>query len=610
MCGILGAVATAPEDLPDSGAFGRALDRLAHRGPDGHGVFHDHAAMLGHRRLSIVDLSAAGQQPMVSADERFVIVYNGEVYNHHALREELERDGQALRSRCDTEVLLELYARRGTACLERLRGMFALAVWDRREQELVLARDRLGIKPLYYWAGASQLAFGSELRALGTLPGVPCAPSIEAIHGYLTWGSVPQPHTMLRDVHELPPGSVLRWKQGKLTTRRWWSLSPAQRHATRDEALEVLRPTLREAVRLRCIADVPLGAFLSGGIDSSAIVGLMRAAGHSDLRTLSIVFPGTRHDEARFAQQSPRRYETSHTELEATDGMVGDLLDAFFDALDQPTIDGLNSFVVSRLARAAGLTVALSGLGGDEVFGGYTSFRRASALAPWLERVPQGLRAGAARVGSRLHPRLAKIDAFALPGSVSEQSYRATRGLFSRRQVDALLEASPLRAEPSRTPYEGPLPTSPFHAIMGLELGGYMHNQLLRDSDVFGMASAVEIRVPLIDHEVVEVVAATPAELVMAGSHKALLRDALPHPLPPACVERPKMGFTFPFDSWLKTRWRGDVEAQLLALPDALVQLMRPAQVRAVWEAYLAGTVHWSRPWAIYVLARWFSNDA
>jgi asparagine synthase (glutamine-hydrolysing) len=619
MCGILGIVSadafvhessswattseTAFETAPP--AFKRALDTLARRGPDDHGIYHTPGVTLGQRRLAIVDLSHEGHQPMISADGRFVIVFNGEVYNFRELRRDLERAGVKLRSDCDTEVILELFAREGARCVERFRGMFALAIWDKRERELFLLRDRMGIKPLYYTLSAGTLAFASEVKALRTLGAAAGGIHPGALANFLIWGSVPSPQGLVEGVLSLAPGHWARFKGGELEREQYWDIPRGEVHyRSRDEALEALRPALQESVALRCIADVPLGAFLSGGIDSSAIVSLMRSVGQRDLRTFSMTFPGTELDESRYAGEIARIYETHHTAAPIDAGIVKAALADFFDVLDQPTCDGVNTYLVSRFAKQAGLTVALSGLGGDELFGGYPSFTRAQRIGPWATRVPQPGRTLVSSFAS-LHPRLAKLEAFRFPGDAMGQMYLASRGLFAPNQALALLSPG-YRSRAQPEPLSG-LPVdpdaSPFHATMRLELRRYMHDQLLRDSDVFGMAHALEIRVPLIDHKVVEIVARTPAEVVLAGTQKALLRDALPQPLPALCTDRKKMGFTFPFDRWMRTSLREEIESELLACR-AGDPLWQPG-VEAVWQQFLAGRVHWSRPWSLYVLRRW-----
>jgi asparagine synthase (glutamine-hydrolysing) len=546
---------------------------------------------------------------MISADHRYVIVFNGEVYNFQELRQELLRAGHALHSTTDTEVILELFAREGPACVERLRGMFALAIWDSRAGELFLARDRLGIKPLYWARSHGGLAFASEVKALIALDPALRRLDAQSLTAFLLWGHVPEPRSIWQGIESLPPGTWAWFRRGQLEVQTYWQI-PAELalYGTRGEALEALGPALRESVALRCIADVPLGAFLSGGIDSSSVVALMRAAGQSEIHTFSLSFPGSELDEAPFARQVARQFETRHTEVPIDDSLVSGMLEDFFRVLDQPTCDGVNTYLVSRYAKAAGMTVALSGLGGDELFGGYPSFARAERVGPFLKRIPAGLRALAASAHAGRWASWAKLESFALEGDVMAQLYLASRGLFSPSQARRLLPASdPVPSSAAADVLPVLSWSSPYHAMMQLELTRYMRNQLLRDADVFGMCHALEIRVPLIDHKVVEVVARTRPTDVLAGKQKSLLLDALPHALPALCTERKKMGFTFPFDRWLRTELRPLLESELLSRSD---ELLVGAGVAAVWRGFLDGKVHWSRPWSLYVLRRWAREHA
>ncbi len=595
MCGILGIVGTKQPERP---SFVRALRTMAARGPDDEGVLHEDGLSFGHRRLAIIDLSPAGHQPMFSADKRYAIVYNGEVYNFRALAEELKSAGVALRSSSDTEVILELYAREGSSCLAKLRGMFALAIWDRQERCLFLARDQQGIKPLYYMIDGDTLSFASEIRALRTLPRGPTEISRVAVANYLSWGSVPGPGTIMEGVQSLAPGSFATFRDSQLTQQQFWSFPVSEpEFTTHDEAVEVLRPALAEAVALRCVSDVPVAAFLSGGIDSSAIVMLMRAAGQSQLRTFSLGFPGTALDESRHAAEIARIFKTEHTNVDVHDHMVEQSLDGFFAAMDQPTGDGLNTYLVSKFAKQSGLTVALSGLGGDELFGGYPSFRRAERAATLLAHTPRGVLRVLTAATGHAPGRFAKLELLAGPGSSHARLYALTRGVFPPTHVAALLG----RASAPIAHYEPAPGASPFHAAMQLELEHYTHDQLLRDSDVYGMAHSLEIRVPFIDDRLTEVVARVSPHLLLAG-FKGLLCDAMPRPLPRECTERKKMGFTFPFDRWLRTTWRARVEATLLG--SSSHGLLEPAAVARVWRTFLAGRAHWSRPWALYALMR------
>jgi asparagine synthase (glutamine-hydrolysing) len=609
MCGILGYLGKRDFDVE---AFGRVLDLMRNRGPDDRGICYEPEVLLGHRRLSIIDVSLGGHQPMGSGNGRYQIVYNGEVYNYVALRAELESKGVAFRSRSDTEVILELYLREGPECLKRFRGMFAIAIWDRVERRLFLARDRMGIKPLYVWRFPGGIAFASQVKALRALPGGPREINPEAVVQYLLWGSVPCPITILKGVESLEPATWMTWRPcGDETKQRYWTFPEGPPiYRTRGEALEALRPKLIEAVALRCIADVPLGAFLSGGVDSSAIVCLMREAGQKDIRTFSVSFPQTDLDEGPYAVKVAEQYETLHENISVTEGMVRAELDNFFAAMDQPTCDGLNTFMVSKFARQGGLTVSLSGLGGDELFGGYPSFRRAVRLVPFISLFPRLAIWIGVRAGAQLGERYRKLEGLALKGQSVDRLYYLSRGLFTPSQIRSLVSPDLLNAAgpPEETVLSG-LPESgngsPFGATQVLELRRYMHNQLLRDSDVFGLDNSLEIRVPFIDHEIVEAVRQSASDVLLEGTPKALLMDALPQALPRLCTHRRKMGFTFPFDVWMRGPW-GQVTKRLLveqvnASDDAI---FRAEGIRNVWAQYQKGCLHWSRPWCLLALVR------
>jgi asparagine synthase (glutamine-hydrolysing) len=378
----------------------------------------------------------------------------------------------------------------------------------------------------------------------------------------------------------------------------------------------MLGPILQEAVALRCISDAPLGAFLSGGIDSSSVVSLMRAGGQEDIRTFSISFPQTALDEGPYALKVAEEFGTHHADIAITEGMVRGELDGFFRAMDQPTCDGVNTYLVSKFAKQGGLIVSLSGLGGDELFAGYGTFQRIRKAAPWLACFPRPAAWLGGAVASRLHGRYAKLETLGIRGSAVARLYYGSRGLFTPTQIRQLLHPdveaalgkdwSPLAPYGERAPGLqdlAPQAASPWrtvHTTTSFELGAYMRNQLLRDSDVFGMANSLEIRVPLIDHKLVEAIFQIDENTILQGSTKALLLDALPTPLPRLCTHRPKMGFTFPFDAWMKGPWRDTFEPSSGSSP----HLLNHRECQKLWSAYSSSKVHWSHPWATMVLHR------
>jgi asparagine synthase (glutamine-hydrolysing) len=572
MCGFAGIVGAAP--LPDLDSKLAGLQgALVHRGPDGGGLWRNAECTVGlaHRRLAIIDLSEDARQPMSSADGRLTIAFNGEIYNFRELRRELESGGARFSTASDTEVLLHLYDRDGADCVRHLRGMFAFALWDARQGRCLLARDPLGIKPLYVAVAAGpageQVAFASEIRSLIAAGIVPGDTDPVALQAYLRAGSVPEPLTMVRGVAALPAGSILEWDRGRIRRRQYWTL-PASRDGApaRDEADEVarLRAALVDSIRAHYVSDVPVGVFLSGGIDSTAVVALSRAAGKQDIRTFSIAFAEQGYDEARVARRTAAAFGTNHHEWLLDAGTAGGLLDEFFPGLDQPTVDGFNTWCVSRMARERGMKVVLSGLGGDELFAGYPSFRQIPVLTR-LGQVPRVLRFPAGRLLERHAgtPQRRRLGEFLAGAGGLEEAWQACRSVLTHNEAGRLadwLTGGAVGPTPAPAATGEALPDEPLAArISRLELTHYMRNQLLRDCDVMSMAWGLELRVPFVDRQLAESAAGIPTRLRLAYGKRLLIR-AVPE-LPEWVVNRPKTGFQFPFAHWIQGSWRERFDA-------------------------------------------------
>ena len=495
---------------------------------------------------------------MSTPDGRFTLSFNGEIYNFRELRAGLAARGVAFRTQTDTEVLLRLYEREGAVCLDRLRGMFAFAVWDQREGTCLLARDPLGIKPLYYCERPGELTFASEVRALLASGRVGKELDVQGVFGYLQTGTVPEPRTLLRGVRMLPAGSWLLWRDGQSTGQTYWRVRfPADAAAGADAAGRV-RAALLDSVRAHFVSDVPVGVFLSGGIDSTALVALSRAVGQQDLRTFSIGFHDPALDESDAARRTAAHFHTCHTEwrLAAAEGKR--LFHDYLARLDQPTIDGFNTFTVAKLAREQGMKVVLSGVGGDELFGGYATFRQVPRLARWgrrLEAVPpaRALLAGVLRRSGRAPLR--RLGEFLTQPATVLAAYRTYRGIFPASEARALTlqlaGVAPENAEPPPVDLEQPTPKD---AVSAMALQLYMRNQLLRDSDVMSMAWGLELRVPLVDRTLFESVAAVPASLRLRAG-KRMLVEAVPE-VPEWVWRRPKRAFLFPMQQWIADDWR------------------------------------------------------
>lgn len=657
MCGIAGAVGFIDDSIRD--AIARADRCHAHRGPDASGLWcsggagevESRGVVLAHRRLAILDLSEAGAQPMIDADTGCVIIFNGEVYNFQDIRRDLEREGLSFHSECDTEVILKAVAHWGPGCVERFRGMFAYAVWDPRSGEVHMARDRVGIKPLYLMPveregvrGGTTLLFASELRSLLATGLSERRLDPAGLASYLWNGFCTGPVTMVRGLSLLPSGHRLTLRPGTPEEpRTWegdlsylgarptafWHLPSARGTKTsRDD----VKDALRESVRLRLIADVPLGVFLSGGVDSSAVAAMAVQARRDDphsVKTFNIGFEDEQFDESRYARAVAQGLGTDHREVLLTEDTFGSGLGAALASIDQPTFDAINTYFVSRAVREAGVTVALAGTGGDELFGGYRSFRdvpravRLNALTPVVwPLLRAGARWWAGRQGVEGVPaqtrwgKLADVlEGDGIPG-LYQKSYALftqefQRLLLSNRAWDARLDsgvpALVYGLPMSKTPLE--LEGEPtLHAISMLELSQFIGERLMRDTDTASMAVSLEVRVPLLDHALIEAVAGLDeATRFQPLGQKRLLRELALSGLDPAIFDRPKSGFVLPFDRWLgqslRERMRDTFNDAELCGSIGL----NAATVAQLWRAWEAGGkgLYWSRVWAIFVLLWW-----
>ena len=622
MCGIAGIFSTKLGPAERSDIVARMVQAQAHRGPDDRGFHADGDLTLGMCRLAIFD-PANGQQPMTTADGRFTIVFNGAIYNHRELRSGLEAEGAVFRTHCDTEVLLAAFARHGADCLPRLRGMFAFAVWDARERTLFAARDPLGIKPLYHARLPDDgLVFASELNALLASGRVPRDIDPASVGEYLAWFSVPAPRTIYRGIFNLPPGHCLTVDaQGAMRTRAWWRLpapvQPGRAAANYQDFVHGLRHQLEDSIRAHRVADVPVGAFLSGGMDSTAVVGLMTRLGGPRLKTFSLVFGESGYSEQASARLASQTFGTEHHEDLLTGARVAADLPRLLAAVDQPTGDGVNTYYASRLARAGGVTVALSGLGGDELFGGYPSFRmlpRLLRLLPLWRRLPPGLRGRVLeQLRNRPGTRARKLADFLGHARDLHELASLQRRVLPETQRLALLapEARRLAARlgPNHPMLEDfafeLLGADPFQVISAWELRTYMADTLLRDSDVFSMAHSLELRVPFVDRVLLEWLWPQPAWFKYdPRAAKRALADATADLVPAAIRHRPKQGFALPFPQWMRAELRPFLDETFSAASLAACPWLDAGEAGRLWSAYLAGhdPRAWSRVWTLAML--------
>ena len=617
MCGICGTVGMA-----DDAVVKRMMQTMRHRGPDDEGFYTDGSAALGMRRLSIID-PAGGRQPMTDERQRDWLVFNGEIYNHAALRQELEAAGHRLATRSDTEVIVHLYEDHHERCVEYLEGDFAFAIWDTERRQLLLARDRLGVKPLYYWHQGRQFAFASELKALLCLPQVSRDLDLNALDAYLTFLYVPAPLSIFRAIRKLPPACSLILKDGAVRIRRYWDLESKSRAPAlpRTEWKTAIVERLREAVRVRLMSDVPLGAFLSGGIDSSCVVAFMSQAAGRPVKTFSIGFerPYDSYNELPSARIAAKAFGTDHQELIVKPDIATLLPQAVWH-LDEPFADSssLLTFLISREAKRT-VSVALTGIGGDELFGGYPRYLGAWASLSY-ERLPMWMRAGAAAM-TRALPESTKsrnaagwLKRFADGGCVSrERRYLQWVSYFHPPLTQDLYTAHVRAALSGSDPYaahEAILTGTPgdyLDRMSRLDLATYLPDDLLAMGDKMSMAHGLEVRVPFCDHRLVELAASIPLRERMRGFRlKALLKEAISPFLPPALLHKPKHGFMVPIGQWLK----GDLQplcAQLLA--EGVVRkrgLFSPRAVEALVRRHAQGAANLTHHvYALLVLELW-----
>ena len=618
MCGIFGFI--GKRSRAESIDLGIALKSLHHRGPDDNGTYFgvsksdpDVACALAHTRLSIIDLTPAGHQPMTTADGRYTIVYNGEVYNFRELRRELEANGGRFHSDSDTEVVLEAYAAWGKRAVERFRGMFAFAVWDAKERALFFARDRFGVKPFYYAAAPDSFAFASEVRALLETGVAERTLSREGMARYLLFGSAYDPWTLVDGVRALLPAHRGEVRNGVISIERYWDLPVETVPMTFDEAVERVRPILRDAVACELVSDVPLGIFLSGGVDSSAIAAFATESATGPVHTFTVTFDEEKYNEGRYAAAVAAHFGCDHHQVYLPAAKALAEIESIFAAADQPSADGVNTYFVSKAAREAGLVVALSGLGGDELFAGYSSFRSFATLMR-MGKMARVLPKSAARLIGGVHAfngrsmRTKKMGEVLAAGGCAGTTYAVGRAMFTPQQAAHL--APNLREEIDEAWASCAAPAGGSDSVATysrFELTGYLQNTLLRDSDAMSMANSIELRVPLLDHNLAEAVLPIPASAKLSrGMNKPILATATPR-LPRNVARRPKMGFTLPLDTWFRGAMRERLHSLLVS--DSHSVLSR-RNVESAWSAFLneGASVSFSRIWTIAAASEWMER--
>lgn len=617
MCGIAGIIGDVFNG--DGSVIKRMLDNLAHRGPDAEGIYTNRKMAFGHRRLSIIDLSIKANQPFLDTSKRFVIVFNGEIYNYKELKDLINYPWQ---TSSDTEVILAAFIKWGYACLNYLNGMFAFAIYDAVKEELFIARDRLGVKPLYYYLNENIFLFASEIRSLLSSGYIKSEIDHQALRGYLAGIAVPTPNCMVKGIKQLNPGEYGFLKNGIFGRKFYWSVLDSYKPTlgakalTYKETLIKTRFLMEEAVKSRMVADVKVGAFLSGGIDSSTIVAIMSKHNPNPIETFSITFNEKEFDESKYAQIIAEKYKTKHSELLLDPSILINNLDDYITDMDSPTVDGINTYIVSKLVAETGIKVALSGIGGDELFAGYPGFIRWKIFSNFKYLVDNGFaKTGISAISQLVKSRaMFKVANLCKSGEFDFSSFYSTlRANFLDSEINNLLGNNNIRKESDSWINLNDSRICTYHCFSQFsiaELTRYTLDALLKDTDQMSMRWALEVREPFFDYKLVEFLLTVPDIYKYSRkTSKVLLVEAMGEMLPKEIVYRPKKGFSFPWDKWIRNELKEfcDSSIQRLNRRGIFDQLA----LSNIWRSYLNGNakINWVQIWSLIILENWLDKN-
>lgn len=619
MCGIAG-ILNFRNQTNDPALIRKMTTAMQHRGPDAECFFNDGPLDFGHLRLSIIDLSTAANQPFSDNSGRYTIVFNGEIYNYKEVKAMLPE--YAWQTSGDTEAILAAYIKWGPDCLKYLRGMFALAIWDHREKELFLVRDRMGVKPLYFFKDEERILFASEVRGILATGLVPKKVSNAALIEYFSYQSVSYPYSPIEGIFQLEAGAWMKVSNGRIEKKVYWDMliqRPDFDFNDRSATQRKIRDLMLQSVERRLVSDVPVGAFLSGGIDSSAVVGLMAEAGAARPNTFNISFEEKEYDESAYADIVAKKFNTIHTQILLKPTVFLDELQNGLNALDTPSGDGINTYIVSKAIRGKGMTVALSGAGGDELFAGYPFFEQYRNLRSkgLLWAMPAGLRRMMAGLvpGGQQGKRGRMAQLLSLPSSSIDQVYPILRQIISPRELRNLtgLENGhpvPTAVQTELTSRLADLSKLPLYSqVSASEYLGYTQHTLLKDTDQMSMAVSLEVREPFFDQDLVEFVLNVPDDIKKPVYPKSLLVESLKPLLPDEIVFRKKQGFLFPWNIWLKNDLRSFCDKHIRNMADR--SFINGKGLIDYWQRFLNGdeNTRWAEIWLFVVLEYWLERN-
>lgn len=615
MCGING-ILSREYNSQNEDIVGKMNASMPHRGPDNSGIFADKNIVLGHRRLSIIDLSIEANQPMGDNSGRYTIVYNGEIYNFKKLKKELK--DYNFKTNSDSETILACYIYFGEKCLEKLEGMFAFAIWDKLEKNLFIARDRIGIKPLYYYYENNNFIFSSEIRAILN-SGIPARKlNTKAVSDYLRYQTVHAPETIVENIKSLMPGEFMNVNKNGISINKYYQISdfkPLPIDSNIDEIKKTVSNLLYEAVEKRMVADVPFGAFLSGGIDSSIIVGLMSKISTGKVNTFSVSFNDEEYSEAKYARLIAKKFNTEHTEIKLDPNDFLNIIPQALKSFDHPSADGINSYIVSKVTKESGVTMALSGLGGDELFAGYDIFKRMYSLNKnkLIKSIPYPIRKLSGNLAYSLYKSTStqkikdtlSIKEFDFPGI-----YSISRQVFSEPEIQNLIDSRFIGENSVKQIIKGVYDEnkSILSNVSLSEINTYMQNVLLGDADQMSMASSLEVRVPFLDHKLIKYVLSIPDDIKFPHSPKQLLVESVGF-LPDEIVNRPKMGFLLPWQNWLKNELRDFAKEKINELKNNDIFVSQ--SIESLWQRFLSNDkeVKWAKIWLLISLQNYIKEN-